>query len=143
MRAADKAVDAAKGADKAMDAGKKASTMAENAKNGKAFESVATEEVGRRSSEKIATQVTVKPNGGDKNVRLDNVSTRDGKTVLSEAKSSNSAPLTKNQGDGFPLIEKFGGVIVGKNGERFGYKAGDVVPVQKVEIIRPNDIKSK
>lgn len=76
-------------------------------------------------------------------VRIDNMSsTRDtGDIVLIEAKSSETAPLTRNQTRGYPLIEEYGGVVVGNNGNPH-YPAGTVIPPTSVNIVRPSNLPS-
>jgi hypothetical protein len=60
-----------------------------------------------------------------------------GDIVLTDAKSSETAGLTKNQKPGYPAIEKNGGTVVGNNGARQGYPAGTKIPPTKVNIVRP------
>ncbi len=132
---------AIKHGDGAMDAVKTTSNVVENAKKGKNFEGVITKDLKQTGHNNVAEQVTVKPNGGGKNVRLDNVSTKDGQIKLTDAKSSATAPLTKNQKTGYPAIEKSGGTVVGNKGAAQGYPAGTKIPPTKVDIIRPKDIK--
>lgn len=128
-------------ADNAVDGVKTTSKVVENAKQGKQFEGVVTENLKQRGHKNVAEQVTVKPNGGGKNVRLDNVSTQNGKIKLTDAKSSATAPHTKNQKTGYPAIEKRGGTVVGNKGAAQGYPAGTKIPPTKVDIVRPKDIK--
>jgi len=128
-------------ADNAVDAVKTTSNVADNAKQGKQFEGVVKENLKQTGHKNIADQVTIKPNGGGKNVRLDNVSTKDGQIKLTDAKSSATAPHTKNQKPGYPAIEKSGGTVVGNKGAAQGYPAGTKIPPTKVDIVRPKDIK--
>jgi len=127
--------------DNAADVAKTTSKVVENAKQGKQFEGVVTDNLKQTGHKNIAEQVTVKPNGGGKNVRLDNVSTKDGQIKLTDAKSSATAPHTKNQKTGYPAIEKSGGTVVGNKGAAQGYPAGTKIPPTKVDIVRPKDIK--
>jgi RHS repeat-associated protein len=114
--------------------------VTKNAAQGKAWEAQVTKDIGTEGHANIAEQVTVKPNGvSTGNVRLDNISTKDGKIALTDAKSSATAPLTKNQKPGYPAIEKNGGVVVGNKGASQGYPAGTVIPPTKVDIRRPNN----
>ena len=135
------AVKALNKADNAVDAVKPISKIVENAKQGKKFEGVVTENLKQTGHKNIAEQVMAKPNGGGKNVRLDNVSTKDGQIKLTDAKSSTTAPHTKNQKPGYPAIEKSGGTVVGNKGAAQGYPAGTKIPPTKVDVVRPNDIK--
>ncbi|WP_279083804.1 hypothetical protein [Gilliamella apis] len=57
--------------------------------------------------------------------------------IYIECKSSQTAPLTKNQKVGFPELEKSGGVIVGEGKPWF--EGGRIIPPTKVEIIKPNE----
>ncbi len=127
--------------DNVADIAKTTSKVVENAKQGKQFESVVTDNLKQTGHKNVAEQVTVKPNGGGKNVRLDNVSTQNGNIKLTDAKSSATAPHTKNQKAGYPAIEKSGGTVVGNKGAAQGYPAGTKIPPTKVDIIRPKDIK--
>ena len=82
-------------------------------------------------------QVTIKTADGTK-VRVDAIGI-DKKTkeiVIKEFKSSKTAPLTKNQRDGFPELKSGGGVVVGKGKGIF--KGGFKIPKgTTVEVIRP------
>ena len=124
-----------------LDGGAKPSTITDNAAKGKDFEGVVTKGLEDNGHTNIAEQVTVKPNGSDGktlgNVRLDNLSTKDGKMVLTDAKSSETAGLTPNQKTGYPALEKNGGTVVGNNGADLGYPAGTKIPPTKVSIVRP------
>ncbi len=112
--------------------------VTKNAAQGKAWETQVTKDLATEGHDKIAEQVMIKPNGVKTgNVRLDNVSMKDGKIALTDAKSSATAPLTKNQKPGYPAIEKNGGVVVGDKGASQGYPAGTVIPPTKVDIRRP------
>ena len=57
--------------------------------------------------------------------------------MLTDAKSSATAPHTPNQKVGYPAIEQNGGVVVGNKGASQGYPAGTVIPPTKVDIRRP------
>ena len=60
--------------------------------------------------------------------------------ALLEAKGSATAPLTPNQTKGFPLVEQYGGIIVGTKGGA-NYPAGTAIsPKTGVRIIRPDDL---
>jgi hypothetical protein len=118
---------------------KKAITVTENAIKGKNFEKVVTQDLEKNGYNKIAEQVTVKPNGVSGKVRLDNVSTKNGQIALTDAKSSAKAGMTKNQKVGYPALEKNGGTVVGNKGAAQGYPAGTKIPPTKVDIIRPKN----
>lgn len=64
----------------------------------------------------------------------------EGNIKLTDAKSSQTAGMTKNQKPGYPAFEKYGGTVIGNNGAAQGYPAGTQIPPTKVDIIRPNDL---
>ncbi|KAF1028627.1 MAG: hypothetical protein GAK37_02149 [Pseudomonas sp.] len=80
-------------------------------------------------------EVTVKTQSGTR-VRVDMLGL-DAKGTLSciECKSSDTAPLTRNQKIAFPEIEDSGAVVVGKG--KPGFPGGTVIPPTKVQIVRP------
>jgi RHS repeat-associated protein len=117
---------------------------ANNKKKGDDFEKKVTEKLKNDGHEKVGEQITIKPNpdpGGQtpKKVKLDDVSMKDGKFKLTDAKSSATAPNTPNQKAGYPLIERNGGTVVGKGAAKKGYPEGTKIPPTKVDIIRPNN----
>lgn len=116
---------------------KKAETLSKNKEKGKNFEDKVGKDLKDKGHKNVQDQVTIKPNGSKGNVKMDKVSTKDGKTVLTEAKSSKTAPLTKNQKTGFPAIEKNGGTVVGKG--KPGYPGGTKIPPTKVNVVRPKE----
>jgi filamentous hemagglutinin len=56
---------------------------------------------------------------------------------VTEAKASQTAPLTKNQKAAHPSIEKSGGTVVGKG--KPGYEGGTKIPRTKVNVVRKTD----
>ena len=88
----------------------------------------------------IQKQITIKPNGTDTgNVRLDAVG-KDaitGEIKLTDAKASQTAPLTKNQVPGYKAIEANGGTVVGEG--KPPYTRGTQIPPTQVDIIRKPD----
>ena len=119
-------------------------TVTQNAKQGAAFEKVVTKQLKSRGHTDVAEQVTVKPNGLQTdgkpypNVRLDNVSrNQNGAVVLTDAKSSATAGLTKNQKIGYPALQQNGGTVMGQKGADLGYPAGFQIGPTKVIIVRP------
>jgi len=112
-----------------------------NKAQGDAFEEDVAE-VKQSQQDNVRRQITVKTESGVK-TRLDMIGTdRDtNQPKLTEAKSSETAPLTPNQAKAFPEIEQTGGIVVGKGKEP--YVGGTVIPPQKVEIIRPCNIPEK
>ncbi|GGH14670.1 hypothetical protein FAZ19_07265 [Sphingobacterium alkalisoli] len=132
VRAGVKAINKA---DNAVDAVKTTSKVVENAKQGKQFEGVVTDNLKKTGHKNVAEQVTIKAENGVK-TRVD-VASKDpsGKVKLTEAKSSQTAPLTKNQKSAFPSIEEKGGTVVGKG--KPGFEGGTKIPPTKVDIVRP------
>ena len=61
--------------------------------------------------------------------------------TLTEAKGSQTAPLTPNQKKAHPQIEQSGGTVRGNKGSSIGLPNGEKIPPTKIEIIRPNDLK--
>lgn len=86
--------------------------------------------------EESAQQVTVKTRSGTR-TRLDMIGRdADGNVSCVECKASETAPLTRNQRQGFPEIEESGAVIVGKG--KPGFPGGTEIPPTRVEISRPS-----
>ncbi|NML56732.1 hypothetical protein [Chryseobacterium cheonjiense] len=67
-------------------------------------------------------------------------SNKGGVINLTEAKSSSTAPLTKNQTAGFPIIQNSGGTVVGKG--KPGIPGGTVIPPTTINVVRPKDNKT-
>jgi hypothetical protein len=128
VRTADKVADVVK-------VEKNTSRVVENAKQGKKFEKTVTDNLKKSGHKNVSEQVTIKAENGVK-TRVDVVS-KDarGKVKLTEAKSSQTAPLTKNQKSAFPSIEHKGGTVVGKG--KPGFEGGTTIPPTKVDIVRP------
>jgi len=104
-----------------------------NRKQGDAFE----KEVGTKLKETqsdVVKQITVKTESGTR-TRLDFVGKEGETIILTEAKSSATAPLTVNQSNGFPEIAKSGATVVGKGKPPF--TGGTVIPPTEVTIVRP------
>lgn len=110
--------------------------LQQNSQKGAEFEKTVVQNLKDKGHTNVQQQVTIKPNKtGAKNVRVDATSVKKGKINLTEAKSSSTAPLTKNQKAGFPIIQKSGGTVVGKG--KPGIPGGTTVPPTKVKIVRP------
>jgi len=62
-----------------------------------------------------------------------------GEVKLTEAKSSETAPLTKNQKLAFPEIERSGATVVGKGKPPF--TGGTKIKPTKVDVVRPKDLE--
>jgi hypothetical protein len=106
-----------------------------NKKQGKAFEDDSYGEYSKTKPE-AAREVTVKTDSGVK-TRIDMMGRdTDGEISCVECKSSETAPLTKNQKAAFPEIEKTGATIVGKG--KPGFPGGTKIPPTRVEILRPD-----
>src|SRR5262249_10120188 len=88
----------------------------------------------------IREQVSVRPytdaSGtlADYRVRLDMLGQGGGGFRISDAKSG-AGGFQPNQGKGSPLIEKYGGVVVGSKGGAT-YPAGTVIPPTQVDVYR-------
>ena len=93
----------------------------------------------------MKSEVYIRPldaNGNPVNyrVRVDNtVGTPGSKipTKIIEAKGSATAPLTKNQAKGYPLIEKNGGIIEKGSGKS---KIKTPIPATPIDVIRPGNM---
>lgn len=106
-----------------------------NKKQGKAFEDDSYGEYSKTKPEAVR-EVTVKTDSGVK-TRIDMMGRdTDGEISCVECKSSETAPLTKNQKAAFPEIEKTGATIVGKG--KPGFPGGTKIPPTRVEILRPD-----
>ena len=114
----------------------KADVLDENVKKGKAFESTKSKDFKIQNPD-AEQQITIKTQSGVK-TRVDNIATNSstGEIIINEYKSSDTAPLTKNQKIAFPEIEESGGVVVGKGKGVFtnGY---NVPKGTVVNIVRP------
>lgn len=107
-----------------------------NAEQGRLFEQQEFPKFAERTTDAVE-QITIKTADGTK-VRVDAIGLdkTTGEIVINEFKSSQTAPLTKNQAIGFPELESSGGMVVGKGKGIFtgGY---EILPGTKVEIVRP------
>jgi len=116
---------------------KRRKILEENRRNGSNFEEECNVELSREALV-LENQITIKV--GDRKTRVDAIGVvldEDGNYVLQifEYKSSEKAPLTKNQRDLLPKIAKQGGIIVG-NGKGV-FKAGMIIPPgTEVKVIR-------
>ncbi len=72
---------------------------------------------------------------------MDFVTIENGEIKLIEAKSSSTAPLTKNQKKAHPQIEQTGGTVKGNKGDKVGLPNGTHIPPRKVEVVRPNKLE--
>ncbi|WDH55631.1 S-type pyocin domain-containing protein [Pseudomonas chlororaphis] len=108
--------------------------LEKNRKQGKAFEDAKYDELSQTQPE-LGREVTIKAKSGAR-TRLDMLGRdADGKLSCIECKSSDTAPLTKNQKVAFPEIQESGAIVVGKG--KPGFPGGTEIPPTKVEIIRP------
>ncbi|VWD31438.1 cell surface protein [Burkholderia contaminans] len=119
----------------ALAGGKKGSTITANKAAGDAFENSKAASY-RNQFPEVGQQVTLKTTDGTR-TRLDIV-TKDSSGTIGcvECKSSETAPLTKNQAKAFPQIETDGAVVVGKG--KPGFPGGTIIPPMKVDIVRPD-----
>lgn len=114
---------------------KQEAQILKNAAQGAAFEKEVLQQI-EKTQVRVVEQVTVKTESGVK-TRIDLIG-KDKATnqpILTEAKSSPTAPLTKNQKKAFPEIEQSGATVVGQG--KPGYPAGTKIPPTKVDIVRP------
>ena len=114
---------------------KKTAQLTANIEKGAAFEKD-TVQVASQTQIGVVEQLTVKTESGVK-TRIDvaGTDTATGATKLTEAKSSATARLTKNQAAAFPEIEKTGATVVGQG--KPGFPGGSSIPPTKVEVVRP------
>jgi RHS repeat-associated protein len=115
------------------------SQIVKNAAQGAAFEKQ-TVAAAEKTQTNVVEQVTVKTQSGTK-TKIDVVG-KDKQTnqiVLTEAKSSQTAPLTKNQKKAFPEIQQTGGTVVGKG--KPGVPGGTQIPPTQVKVVRPPEKK--
>lgn len=109
--------------------------LEKNKQKGKAFEEASFDEFSKIKPE-AAREVTVKTDSGVR-TRIDMMGRdADGNISCVECKSSETAPLTRNQKLGFPEIEKTGATVVGKG--KPGFTGGTRIPPTRVDIIRPD-----
>ncbi len=109
--------------------------LEKNKQKGKAFEEASFDEFSKIKPE-AAREVTVKTDSGVR-TRIDMMGRdADGNISCVECKSSETAPLTRNQKLGFPEIEKTGATVVGKG--KPGFTGGTRIPPIRVDIIRPD-----
>lgn len=109
--------------------------LQKNKQRGKEYEDESFEEYSKTRPE-AAREVTIKTDNGVK-TRVDMIGRdADGEISCVECKSSDTAPLTKNQKSAFPEIEKTGGTVVGKG--KPGFPGGTRIPPTRIDIIRPD-----
>lgn len=101
---------------------------------------------GRDTLQNFVEEISIRPNTSAGQapfkIRADGLGTNRDTLMIDilEAKGSATAPLTQNQKLGFPLLEQYGGTIVGAKGGA-SYPAGTAISAgTKVRIIRPSDI---
>ncbi len=88
----------------------------------------------RETTPEVGREVTAKTKSGVR-TRFDMLGRdADGNISCIECKSSDTAPLTRNQKLAYPEIEESGAVVVGKG--KPGFPGGTVIPPTKVEIVR-------
>jgi RHS repeat-associated protein len=113
---------------------REAAGVTANAAKGAAFEKAGVGAT-KATDTKVAEQLTLKTESGVK-TRMDVVSTKaSGEVRLQEAKSTATAPLTRNQTAAHPEIAKSGATVVGRG--KPDYPGGTKIPPTKVEVVRP------
>ncbi|MCY0110106.1 S-type pyocin domain-containing protein [Pseudomonas monsensis] len=109
--------------------------LQKNKQRGKEYEDESFEEYSKTRPE-AAREITIKADNGVK-TRVDMIGRdADGEISCVECKSSDTAPLTKNQKSAFSEIEKTGGTVVGKG--KPGFPGGTRIPPTRIDIIRPD-----
>jgi len=112
----------------------KANQLELNKQQGDAFEKITGSHLAKVDTN-VEPQITIKVADGTK-TKIDFVSTnQSGGISLTEAKSSATASLTKNQKVAFPQIAQSGGVVVGAG--KGIYPGGTIIPPTTVNIVRP------
>jgi RHS repeat-associated protein len=119
-------------------------TVQENKIHGDAFRDL-TVETRTTPWRESANEVTIRPNVGPgrpgtkaDNFRIDSLerSKITGRYKPVEAKGTKTAPLTPQQQRGFPNLQRFGGVVRGRNGGTIA-PAGTQLPPLRVVMYRP------
>ena len=112
--------------------------LEQNKAQGKAFERQQVEKLSKEY-DNLVEQITIKvqlEDGTYVNTRVDAIGfDSQGNIVIFEFKSSQTAPLTTNQGKAFPVIYVKGGEVVGKG--KGDFVGGTQIPPTNVQIIRP------
>ncbi|MDP8100094.1 hypothetical protein QJU32_09600, partial [Pasteurella atlantica] len=112
----------------------KSKILQNNRINGADFEEAYKKRL-EKNEENVQQQVTLKTSSGIK-TRIDFISKgKTGEVKCIECKSSQTAPLTKNQRKAFSEIEKSGATVIGKGKD--GFDSGTIIPPTKIEIVRP------
>jgi hypothetical protein len=111
-----------------------------NSQSGKEWESkvTGTPPPGHSTANQVTLDVAT--SNGTVRVRADQlIKNESGEFTLVEAKASNTARLTTNQSQAFPILADGGtATVAGKNGAGVGLAAGDTVTFKKVLIVRPD-----
>jgi RHS repeat-associated protein len=109
-----------------------------NAAQGQAYQQVAAGQAAQTQTG-VVQELTLQTQSGVK-TRID-IAGRDattGAVQLTEAKSSQTAPLTKNQAAAFPEIQQTGATVVGKG--KPGFPGGLQIPPTTVNVVRPTPV---
>jgi RHS repeat-associated protein len=150
-KAADTAKDTANKLDNVAEANKKADnvsptkssrdqTLENNKKVGAEHEQKVGEKVKSEQTD-VGSQVTLEADSGTR-TKVDFLGKKEGEVKITEAKGSETAPLTPNQKKAFPEIEQSGATVRGKKGGN-AFPAGTQIPPTKPEIVRPKDLEPK
>lgn len=118
----------------------KADIVRENYAKGKAYEAKVGERL-KATQTDVVEQITVKTESGVR-TQLDfaGLSSADGSIRLTEAKSSATARLTRNQQIAPPEIGAAGATVVGKG--KVPFTGGTRIPPTPVEVVRPKAVKT-
>ena len=119
--------------EKNLSTNRKAEILRENRIRGAAYEKEKYAEFSKVHSHS-AEQVTIRTASGTK-IRVDAIGyDAEGKLIIQEFKSSQSAGFTKKQKKAFPELAKTGGIVVGR--EKGKFKGGDVIPATYGQALR-------
>jgi RHS repeat-associated protein len=113
-----------------------AEQLAINQEAGTVAENIVRTQLEAEGHTNIASQVSIRPTGANYNIRIDFISTVEEQICLTEVKASESAPFTRNQTVGIPVVGELGGQIRGNSGVDFGYRNGMTLPPTRVNVIR-------
>lgn len=108
--------------------------MIRNAAQGREFQNAVAADTALTDTN-VVQNVTVRTQSGVR-TQIDVVSTNPaGQVVLTEAKSSATAPLTRAQAAAHPEIAQSGATVAGKG--KPPYVGGTQIPPTEVKIVRP------
>ena len=127
-----------KQAEKESDGKNNDSQIQKNKAQGDAFEKEVVEKL-KSKQNPVQSQITLETESGTR-TRVDFIGQdiETGEIKLTEAKSSETAPLTRNQAKAYPEIKESGATVVGKGKPPF--VGGTQIPPTQVSIVRPSTL---